>query len=61
MRSHRITWDAVGAWETWIVDVPNDAPDPLTPEWVDENIDRLEFQQIKSEGRDRLTNPQIHE
>ena len=59
MRTHRITWDLVGAWETWLVDVPDDAPDPLTHEWVNDNFDKLDFQQIKDEGRDQMVNPEI--
>ena len=59
MRTHRITWDLVGAWESWIVDVPDDAPDPLTSEWVNDNFDKLEFYQLKEDGRDQMVNPVI--
>jgi hypothetical protein len=61
VRPVRITWELVGAWETWYVSVPDDAPNPLTAEWVNDNFDKIEFHTIDEDGRDQMVNPEIDE
>jgi hypothetical protein len=58
-RSVRISWTMIDAWESWIVEVPDDAPKPLTPEWVNENFDKIEFVQMKDGGCSSMENPEI--
>jgi hypothetical protein len=49
----------VDSWESWIVDIPDDAPKPLTQEWVNENFDKIEFMQMKDSGCSSMENPEI--
>lgn len=61
MKSVRVSWDLVGAWELWTIDIPDDAPTPLTAEWLEANWDKCEFYDLKDRGHDRMINPIIEE
>ena len=59
MKTAQICWDLIDAWETWVVEVPDDAPDPLTPEWVARNMHRIEFSSLRDSGFAAMTHPEI--
>lgn len=60
MRSAEISWDVTNAWETWSVEVPDDAPNPITPEWVMDNMEKIEFVDLKDRGHWGMKNPEIN-
>lgn len=49
-RQARISFGVVKAWEEWIIDVDDDAPQELTPEWLEGNEDKWSLSFLTDSG-----------
>ena len=57
MRSIKVSFEIPDAWELWYLDIlDDDAPDEITPEWLDENPDKWEWIDMKDRGGDQRSN-----
>ena len=51
MRSAIISYEVTDAWEMWYIDITDpDAPEEITPEWLQENPDAWEWFDLKDRG-----------
>lgn len=60
MRSVKITRKLVNAWDQLIVEIPDDAPDTVTVEWLNENLDKCEVLFTANSGCDEEIITEIH-
>jgi hypothetical protein len=57
-----ISFDVTKAWECWSIDVDDEhAPEELTPEWLAENPDKWDLNDIKDRGYHLEENLRVEE
>lgn len=60
-RGARISYDLQDAWEVWDISYPDDAPSPVTVEWLLENMGSWDFEKLKDSGFRSMVNLEIEE